>query len=62
MTEKVCHAAALALVGWYLMIPLTRHPEAPISYWSHVGTIPQMTVLTLKTKSFREVGGAISMR
>jgi hypothetical protein len=28
---KARHAAAFALVGWYLMIPLTRHPEAPLA-------------------------------
>jgi hypothetical protein len=24
--------------GWYLMMPLENHPEAPISYWSHIGS------------------------
>ena len=35
---KLCHAAALALVGWYLMIPpinANHHPDdgVPISAW-----------------------------
>jgi hypothetical protein len=37
---KPCHAAALALIGWYLMLPplLSRHPlifetHAPLSRW-----------------------------
>ena len=35
---KPRHAAALALVGWYLMMPLKDHPEAPIKYWSQIGS------------------------
>jgi len=33
---KFRHAAALALVGWYLMIPPTEEPyeHAPLSDWS----------------------------
>jgi hypothetical protein len=35
---RPCHAAALALVGWYLMIPPVDrdehvHPDAPLSSW-----------------------------
>jgi hypothetical protein len=32
------HAAALALVGWYLLVPLPRHPEAPLSLWTQIGS------------------------
>lgn len=38
------HAAALALVGWYLMSPLVDHKaekllyEAPLTYWEHEGS------------------------
>jgi hypothetical protein len=40
---KPYHAAALALVGWYLMLPCTGHPlkyydpTAPLSAWFTVG-------------------------
>ena len=30
------HAVALALVGWYLIVPLKGHPEAPLKYWTHM--------------------------
>ncbi len=29
------HAAALALVGWYLMVPPPDHPDAPLALWTH---------------------------
>jgi hypothetical protein len=29
------HAAALALVGWYLMIPVPGYWNDPLSKWSH---------------------------
>jgi hypothetical protein len=32
------HAAALALVGWYLMIPPDLADLAPISAWQHFGS------------------------
>ena len=36
---KSRHAAALALVGWYLMMPSGDHPtEAHISHWLKVQT------------------------
>jgi hypothetical protein len=41
---KPRHAAALALVGWYLMSPLVDHKaekllyEAPLTYWEHEGS------------------------
>jgi hypothetical protein len=45
---KPRHAAALALVGWYLMVPPLRHgkptgadavgPEAPLSVWQNMGS------------------------
>ena len=28
------HAAALALVGWYLMVPFPDH-DAPLAHWPH---------------------------
>jgi hypothetical protein len=34
---QIRHAAALALAGWYLMIPLPDHPEASIKYWAQYG-------------------------
>jgi hypothetical protein len=34
---KLCHAAALALVGWYLMVP-DRDFGAPISTWVQEGS------------------------
>jgi hypothetical protein len=39
---KPRHAAALALVGWYLMVPMTGHPrrynpDAPLSEWLITG-------------------------
>jgi hypothetical protein len=44
------HAAALALVGWYLMLPPTIDPldmpvnsDAPISKWSHYGSFDSAT-------------------
>jgi hypothetical protein len=39
---KPRHAAVLALVGWYLLIPPvtknTAHPDAPLSKWQKFGT------------------------
>ncbi len=41
---KPRHAAALALVGWYLMSPLVDQKaakivyEAPLTYWEHEGS------------------------
>jgi len=32
---KPRHAAALALMGWYLLIPTPGHYDAPLSYWGH---------------------------
>jgi hypothetical protein len=33
MRMNVRHAAALALVGWYLMISPAGRPDAPLSKW-----------------------------
>jgi hypothetical protein len=33
---KPCHAAALALVGWYLMTPPPLQPSWSTSLWSHL--------------------------
>jgi len=30
---KTCHAAALSLVGWYLMISPAAQPNAPLNHW-----------------------------
>jgi hypothetical protein len=44
MSMNLRHAAALALVGWYLMSPLVDHKaekllyEAPLTYWEHEGS------------------------
>jgi hypothetical protein len=35
---KACHAAALALVGWYLMVPPGREFNAPFKYWLQQGS------------------------
>ena len=39
---KLCHAAALALVGWYLMLPprlVDRfYSDAPLSQWKRFGS------------------------
>jgi hypothetical protein len=39
LAEGLCvkprHAATLTLVGWYLLIPLEGHYDAPFTYWSH---------------------------
>ena len=32
------HAAALALVGWYLMVPAPKTETSPIGSWSHFGS------------------------
>jgi len=40
---KPRHAAALALVGWYLMLPLPKHPDAPIAQWAHVDSFDSAT-------------------
>jgi hypothetical protein len=35
---KLCHAAALALVGWYLMTPPPPFdPSTPLSKWTRMG-------------------------
>jgi hypothetical protein len=33
---KPWHAAALALVGWYLMTPLPGRPELSVEKWAHI--------------------------
>ena len=33
---KLSHAAVLALVGWYLMVPIPGIDNQPISTWSHI--------------------------
>lgn len=30
------HAAALTLIGWYLMVPLKNRPDAPMENWVHL--------------------------
>jgi hypothetical protein len=35
---KPRHAAALALVGWYLMVPPSEHVNLPISRWNHIAS------------------------
>ncbi len=35
---KPRHAAALALVGWYLMVPAPGNESAPLQYWSQLGS------------------------
>ncbi len=36
------HAAALALVGWYLMVPPTSGTTLPIGQWDHVGSFDKI--------------------
>ena len=40
---KLRHAAALARVGWYLMLPLAKHPDAPIDQWAHLDSFDSAT-------------------
>jgi hypothetical protein len=35
---KPRHAAALALVGWYLMVPPESHTTRPLSEWYHISS------------------------
>jgi hypothetical protein len=35
---KLHHTAALALVGWYLMVPPAEHVNLPISRWNHIAS------------------------
>jgi hypothetical protein len=35
---KFCHAASLALVGWYLMVPPFEQPNVPLSRWRVIGS------------------------
>jgi hypothetical protein len=35
---KLPHAAALALVGWYLIVPPTPGTTLPMGRWDHVGS------------------------
>lgn len=30
---RICHAAALALVGWYLMVPPPYYIDIPMAHW-----------------------------
>jgi hypothetical protein len=34
----LCQATMLVSIGWYLLVPLPRHPEAPLSVWSSAGS------------------------
>ncbi len=36
------HAAALTLVGWYLMVPPESGMKLPISQWEHVGSFDKI--------------------
>ncbi len=40
---KPRHAAALALVGWYLMIPPVGDTSTPLARWVHVGSYDTAT-------------------
>jgi hypothetical protein len=35
---NIRYTAALALVGWYLLVPLPQYPDAPRSMWPNVGS------------------------
>jgi len=37
------HAAALTLVGWYLMMPFPDDLSAPIAYWMHSDSFDSAT-------------------
>jgi hypothetical protein len=40
---KFRQAAAIALVGWYLMVPLPHHPNAPLADWTHYDSYDSAT-------------------
>lgn len=40
---RLRHAAALALVGWYLMVPPSHHLLAPIADWAHFDSYDSAT-------------------
>jgi hypothetical protein len=43
---RLSHAAALALVGWYLMLPFARdgkERDIPISQWVHIDSFDTAT-------------------
>ena len=61
---NVRHTAALALMGWYLMVPppLSHSPKvAPLSQWTRVGAFQSEEACDVKRNAFskldRPLGG-----
>lgn len=52
---KLRHAAAIALVGWYLMLP-AGDETAPLSNWQIANTFERAADCEASRKEFYEVG------
>lgn len=53
------HAAALALVGWYLMMPPVLsgpHPDAPLGEWEIIGVYDKAAECTDAQDKMRSLG------
>lgn len=76
MAMKSSHAAAFALVGWYLMTPpptkvptlgWSVHPDWPLSDWHHVGSYDTAAECenarnTLSAKGYKLIGRTAKTR
>jgi hypothetical protein len=50
------HAAALALVGWYLMVPPAKNLSAPLREWKIIDSFDRADECRLDRKAFYEDG------
>ena len=55
---KLRHAAALALVGWYLMVPLSRNDS--LTKWDHYGSFDSAAACATARENAIRAGGADS--
>jgi hypothetical protein len=58
--RALCNAAALAAVGWYLMMPPWNYPHAPLSYWDMVESFDSIQECRKQRNSTIRIGAAHS--
>jgi hypothetical protein len=51
---KIGHRAALALIGWYLMVPPVSKPHAPLYRWQISKTLASSTACEAERKTMVE--------
>ncbi len=51
---KFRHATALALVGWYLIVPPLQKPKSPLSHWKTLEVFDTEALCQVKRKAMVE--------